>query len=171
MAGLRATMQAARLGMLEAQTSLAGLGAMGFGVHQTALSARAPEGWLQEDPAAKAYATAREALNGRRYEAAASAFATLRKDYPQSGYVPDSYYWQAFALYRQGGRATCVPPWTCCPRSSSATRRPAPATTRTSSASGWKASWPAWATPVRRGRSPSRPNSRAGRIRSCAPRR
>ncbi len=103
MAGLGANMQAARLGMLEARASLAGLGAMGFGVRQTGLSARAPEGWLQEDPAAKAYGAAREALNGRRYETAASAFASLRKDYPRSGYVPDSYYWQAFALYRQGG--------------------------------------------------------------------
>jgi HEAT repeat protein len=67
-------------------------------------TARAPEPWLQEDPAAKAYQSARDALNAGRYGEAAKAFEALRADYPKSGYVPDSYYWQAFALYRQGGR-------------------------------------------------------------------
>jgi len=83
--------------------TLSGLGAYEFARDWASPAHVAPEPWLQEDPAAKAYATAREALNRGRYPAAAEAFAALRKDYPRSGYVPDSYYWQAFALYRRAG--------------------------------------------------------------------
>jgi HEAT repeat protein len=64
----------------------------------------APEAWLQEDPGARAYRAAREALNARRYREAAEFFAQMRADYPQSGYVPDSYYYQAFAMYREQSR-------------------------------------------------------------------
>ena len=62
-----------------------------------------PEGWLQEDPGGRLYAEGREALNRRRYETAARRFAELRERHPRSGYVADSYYWQAFALFRAGG--------------------------------------------------------------------
>lgn len=75
-----------------------GLGAFGE------RSVRAPAPWLQEDPGAKAYQAAREALNARRYAEAARAFAELRRLHPQSGYVADSYYYQAFALSREGAR-------------------------------------------------------------------
>lgn len=67
-------------------------------------TATAPAPWLQEDPGAKAYQAAREALNARRYAEAARAFAELRSRFPQSGYVADSYYYQAFALSREGAR-------------------------------------------------------------------
>jgi HEAT repeat protein len=63
----------------------------------------APEGWLQEDPASQIYQAARESLNRRRYADAAEQFAEIRSRYPRSGYVADSYYWQAFALSRDGG--------------------------------------------------------------------
>jgi len=66
---------------------------------------QAPAPWLQEDPGSRAYATAREALNARRYQEAAEAFAKLRQDYPKSAYLPASYYYQAFALSRVGGRS------------------------------------------------------------------
>ncbi len=62
-----------------------------------------PEAWLQEDPGARLYQQAREALNRRRFDDAADSFAELREDFPRSGYVADSYYWQAFALFRAGG--------------------------------------------------------------------
>ena len=68
-------------------------------------SVTAPAPWIQEDPGAKAYAAARDALNAREYRKAATAFAELRRQYPQSGYVADSYYYQAFALSRVGDRA------------------------------------------------------------------
>lgn len=62
-----------------------------------------PESWIQEDPGAELYQDAREALNEGRYARAAELFARLRTDHPESGYVADSFYWQSFALYRQGG--------------------------------------------------------------------
>lgn len=64
----------------------------------------APPPWLQEDPGARAYAAAREALNARRYEEAARAFADLRRAHPQSAYAADAFYYEAFALSRAGGR-------------------------------------------------------------------
>jgi HEAT repeat protein len=64
-----------------------------------------PAPWLQEDPGASAYNAAREALNAGRYEEAADHFAALREAYPASGYVSDSYYYQAFALSRLGRRS------------------------------------------------------------------
>ncbi len=57
---------------------------------------------LQEDPASEAYQAAREALSRRRYADAAERFEAMRDRYGSSGYVPDSYYWQAFALFREG---------------------------------------------------------------------
>jgi HEAT repeat protein len=65
-----------------------------------------PAPWLQEDPGARAYQAAREALNRRRYQEAARQFASLRAEHPTSGYVADSYYWQAFALSREGGQSS-----------------------------------------------------------------
>ncbi|HEX6107546.1 MAG TPA: outer membrane protein assembly factor BamD, partial [Gemmatimonadales bacterium] len=56
--------------------------------------------WLQGDPADSLYRAAREALNRRDYRRAAELFAALPGRYPASGYAPDAYYWQAFALYR-----------------------------------------------------------------------
>lgn len=66
---------------------------------------QAPAPWLQEDPGSRAYASAREALNARRYREAAEAFQRLRTNFPGSGYVADSYYYQAFSLARLGGRS------------------------------------------------------------------
>lgn len=67
---------------------------------------RAPQPWIQEDPGTKAYTAAREALNARRYEDAVRAFEALRAQYPNSGYVSDSYYYEAFALSQEGTRAS-----------------------------------------------------------------
>lgn len=71
------------------------------GVGSSELQAPAP--WLQEDPGSRAYAAAREALNAGSYRRAAGAFRDLRRDFPESGYVADSYYYQAFSLSRIGG--------------------------------------------------------------------
>ncbi|PYP17730.1 MAG: hypothetical protein DMD54_06780 [Gemmatimonadetes bacterium] len=56
----------------------------------------------QPDPADSVYRVARQALNGQQYNRAARLFRTLRDRYPRSSYVGNSYYWQAFALYRVG---------------------------------------------------------------------
>jgi HEAT repeat protein len=66
----------------------------------------APAPWTQESAAARAYAEAREALNARRYQQAIERFAALRERYPASTYAADAYYWQAFALYREGGQGS-----------------------------------------------------------------
>ena len=65
----------------------------------------APAPWLTNDPADSLYRVAREALNKGRYRDALDAFRELERKYPESGYVADGLYWQAFALYRLGGRA------------------------------------------------------------------
>lgn len=60
---------------------------------------------VQEDPGSRLYQAAREALNRRQYREAAEEFAEIRSRHPRSTYVADSYYWQAFALFRDGGAA------------------------------------------------------------------
>jgi len=104
----RAELEAAREGMpaMEAALARAALAerlSTGVRAGRLGLGARPPEPWLQQDPAAKSYQAAREAVLAGRYAEAAKAFAALRSTYPTSGYVADSYYWQAFALYRVGG--------------------------------------------------------------------
>ncbi len=64
--------------------------------------------WPQDDAGTQAdvadslYRAARQALNSHQYNRAARLFRTLRDRYPRSAYVGNSYYWQAFALYRVG---------------------------------------------------------------------
>ena len=62
----------------------------------------------QEDPADSLYKAAREALNRGAYSQAAKLFREIRDTYPESKYVPDTYYFEAFALYRQGGRRDLI---------------------------------------------------------------
>ncbi len=62
-----------------------------------------PAPWLADDPADSLYRLARLALTRGRYREAADAFRLLQVKYPKSGYAPDAMYWQAFALYREGG--------------------------------------------------------------------
>jgi TolA-binding protein len=61
-----------------------------------------PEPWAQQDPADSLYRAARRALNRNQYARAAELFQAVQKRYPRSAYTPDSFYWQAFALYRTG---------------------------------------------------------------------
>jgi HEAT repeat protein len=62
-----------------------------------------PAAWLQGDPGDSLYRAAREALNRRDFRIAADLFAQLPGRFPRSGYAADSFYWQAFSLYRLGG--------------------------------------------------------------------
>ncbi len=59
--------------------------------------------WLQGDPADSVYRAGRDALSRRDFRRAADLFGQLPSRYPRSGYAADSFYWQAFALYRLGG--------------------------------------------------------------------
>lgn len=78
------------------------LGAREADVATGTAALQAPAPWIQEDPGSQTYSQAREALNAGRYREAAEAFQQLRSEFPRSGYVADSYYWQAFALSRLG---------------------------------------------------------------------
>ena len=61
-----------------------------------------PVSWLVEDPADSLYRQARSALQRSDFTRSAQLFHQLRDRYPRSGYVPDSFYWEAFSLYRGG---------------------------------------------------------------------
>ena len=100
----RAALEGARSGTRAARTEARAAArdrsiAIPFG---DSFDATAPEGWLQEDPAGPLYQSARESLNRRRYAEAAGRFEEIREEFPRSGYVADSYYWEAFALSRDG---------------------------------------------------------------------
>ncbi|HET8712814.1 MAG TPA: HEAT repeat domain-containing protein [Gemmatimonadales bacterium] len=56
----------------------------------------------QGDVADSLYRVARQALNDNQYQRAAELFKSIRERYPRSTYVANTYYWQAFALYRAG---------------------------------------------------------------------
>jgi len=64
-----------------------------------------PRGGHQGDPADSLYRVARQRLNQGDYRQASSLFRSLVDQYPKSAYAADALYWQAFALYRQGGRS------------------------------------------------------------------
>ncbi len=58
---------------------------------------------LQADPADDLYRSARRAINNREFREAARVFNRLRREHRASVYVGDSYYWEAFSLFRTGG--------------------------------------------------------------------
>jgi HEAT repeat protein len=64
-----------------------------------------PAAWAIEDPADSLYRAARAALRRNDYTRAAGLFRQVRDQYPRSSYAPESYYWEAFSLYRSGGKA------------------------------------------------------------------
>lgn len=57
---------------------------------------------LQGDAADSVYRAARQALNNNQYSRASTLFKSIRDKYPRSAHVPNTYYWEAFALYRTG---------------------------------------------------------------------
>jgi hypothetical protein len=62
-----------------------------------------PAPWSAADPADSLYRQAREALNRNDYARAATLFRRIHEEHPRSEYAADSFYWEAFALYRRGG--------------------------------------------------------------------
>lgn len=101
-AGLTAASNLAGFASLSALSELssvgvpASAGAFRFG------SRRLPAMAEQGDPADDAWRAARRAFADADWAVAASAFAKIRADFPKSGYVGDSYYWQAYALSQRG---------------------------------------------------------------------
>ena len=64
-----------------------------------------PAAWAIMDPADSLYRSARAALRRNDYTQAAGLFRQVRDKYPRSEYAPEAYYWEAFSLYRAGGKA------------------------------------------------------------------
>jgi HEAT repeat protein len=65
------------------------------------LDVRAPAPWQSQDPGDSLYRRARQALNSGEYARAAELFRDLRARHPRSSYVADSYYYEAYALYKR----------------------------------------------------------------------
>lgn len=75
----------------------------GYGVRGDFSNAKAPEAWLQGDPADSLYRVARDALNRGEYGRAAQLFADLPQKYPKSGYTTTAApYFEALARYKIG---------------------------------------------------------------------
>lgn len=55
-----------------------------------------------------AYRDARRALNRQQFDDAIAGFQALRREYPESTYAGDSFYWEAFALERNGNLEAAV---------------------------------------------------------------
>src|SRR5512140_2951062 len=69
---------------------------------RTATTAADWERVYRDDPADSLYRVAREALNRGEYKRAADLFREVQRRYPQSQYVADAMYYQAFSLSRTG---------------------------------------------------------------------
>ncbi|MFI5234108.1 MAG: HEAT repeat domain-containing protein [Gemmatimonadales bacterium] len=59
---------------------------------------------IADDPGDSLYRSGTAALNRGEFAKAAQLFHQVRAKYPASVRAADSYYWEAFALYRQGGK-------------------------------------------------------------------
>ena len=59
---------------------------------------------IQSDPADSLYRAAQDALSRNEYRRAAELFRAVPTRFPRSRHVAAALYWEAFALYRQGGR-------------------------------------------------------------------
>jgi HEAT repeat protein len=69
-------------------------------LHQDAARPAASEA---ADPADSVYRAAREALNRGDYRRSAQLFQRVASRWPDADVAGDALYWQAYALYRQGG--------------------------------------------------------------------
>jgi len=58
----------------------------------------------EQEEARKLYREAQELLNQDSYQRAARKFADVQAMYEDSRYAAEALYWQAFALYREGGK-------------------------------------------------------------------
>jgi len=62
-----------------------------------------PAPWAKADPADSLYRLAREAMSRGDYKRAAEIFHRIPERYPQSAYVGQALYFEAYSLYRSGG--------------------------------------------------------------------
>ena len=67
-------------------------------------AANEPVFGIQADPADSLYRAAQDALSRSEYRRATELFRAVPSRFPRSRHVAAALYWEAFALYRQGGR-------------------------------------------------------------------
>lgn len=72
-------------------------------VQAEAIAPLATVDWFSPEPDDSLFSAGREALNRSKFREAARLFEQLRREYPQSTFVPSALYWEAFARYRIGG--------------------------------------------------------------------
>lgn len=89
----------ARLGFTSANTQLSNE----FAALDRQATPLPPEPWAKADPADSLYRLAREAMARNDYKRAAELFHQIPERYPQSAYASQAMYYEAFALYRNGG--------------------------------------------------------------------
>lgn len=94
----------AELEALQTRRAMAESRATGAAVLEAELpSAPEPSAPIAGDPGDSLYRAGTAALNKGDYARAAQLFRQVREKYPSSVRAGDSYYWEAFALYRQSG--------------------------------------------------------------------
>lgn len=71
-------------------------------LRSSAIATARPEPWAQRDPADSLYRLAREALSRNDFTRAAEIFHRVSERYPQSAYAGQSFYYEAYSLYRNG---------------------------------------------------------------------
>ncbi len=59
-----------------------------------------PQGWDRQDEAHTLWRSASRAVDQGEYLRASNIFHTIHENYPKSTYAPESWYWEAFSLYR-----------------------------------------------------------------------
>lgn len=90
--------------LTEAQAELAAIdGGRATAVERKLPSAPEPSTPIAGDPGDSLYRAGTNALNHGDYARAAQFFRQVREKYPTSVRAGDSFYWEAFALYRQSG--------------------------------------------------------------------
>ncbi|HWA15186.1 MAG TPA: HEAT repeat domain-containing protein, partial [Gemmatimonadales bacterium] len=94
---MRITILATIAGLLMGSSNLASIPSAEPGVVWSFFGAR------EEDPADSLYRAARAALTAENYRNAAAQFKQLREKDASSKYTADTFYWEAYARYKQGG--------------------------------------------------------------------
>lgn len=109
LAAVRMELDAATAGARESRAAVAGLrgalaGVAPFRVRtERALRGPGDVAPIPGDPGDSLYRAGTTALNRGDFARAADLFRQVRTRYPKSARAGDAYYWEAFALYRQGG--------------------------------------------------------------------
>jgi HEAT repeat protein len=86
-------------------SAIVGLGAATAHPVDGVLRPQASASTAAADVADSLWREGRRAIADASWDRAATLFQRIRDRFPKSAYVADSYYWQAFALYQNGGNS------------------------------------------------------------------